>query len=93
MATLYLSIRTSLGHFRRRLKSSFGGKWVSYRTTSCDVNKYDVGGLMSYLRYVCSFSYSGVNCVMFFFCLSSSCVPYVASFSELSIFDRPFDIV
>jgi hypothetical protein len=48
---------------------------------------------MSYLRYVCSFSYSGVNCVMFFFCLSSSCVPYVASFSELSIFDRPFDIV
>ena len=56
MAPLYLSIRTSLGHFRRRLKSSFGGKWVS-----CDVNKYDVGGLMSYLRYVCSFSYSGVN--------------------------------
>ena len=28
-------------------------------------------------------------CVVF--CLSSSCVPYVASFSGLSIFDCPFD--
>jgi hypothetical protein len=36
---------------------------------------------MSYLRYVCSFAYSGVQhilCCVFMFCLSSSCVPTVA---------------
>jgi hypothetical protein len=37
---------------------------------------------MSYLRYLCLFAYSGVQhilcCVAFLFCLSSSCVPYVA---------------
>ena len=34
---------------------------------------------------------SNTDCVVFLFCFSSPCVPYVASFSELSIFDCPFD--
>ena len=33
---------------------------------------------------------STTYCVVILFCLSSSCVPYVASFSGLSIFDCPF---
>jgi hypothetical protein len=41
---------------------------------------------MSYLGYLCLLTYSGVQhilcCVVFLFCLSSSCVPYVASFSR-----------
>ena len=32
---------------------------------------------------------SNTYCVMFLLCFSSSCVPYVASFSGLSIFDCP----
>ena len=48
---------------------------------------------MSYLRCLCLFAYSGVQlilcCVAFLFCLSSSCVPYVANFSGLSIFIAP----
>ena len=48
-----------------------------------------VGGLLSYLRYLCLFAYSGVQhilcCVFCFVCLRLvSCVPKVASFSELS---------
>ena len=35
---------------------------------------------------------SNKYCVVFLFCLSSSCVPYIASFSGLSIFDYPFGI-
>ena len=44
---------------------------------------------MSYLRYLCLFAYSGIQHVL---CgvFSSSCGPYVASFSGLSIFDCPF---
>jgi hypothetical protein len=38
------------------------------------------------LIYMCLF-------VVVCFCFSSSCVPYVASFSELSIFDCPFGII
>ena len=34
-----------------------------------------------------------LDCVVCLFCLSSSCVPYVASFSGLSIFDCPFGIL
>ena len=41
---------------------------------------------MSYLCYMCLF----VVCVVFLCCFSSSCIPYVASFSGLSIFDCPF---
>jgi hypothetical protein len=50
---------------------------------------------MSYLRYLCLFVYSGVQhiCVVFLFCFFSYCVPYVASFSELSMFDCPFGIL
>jgi hypothetical protein len=44
---------------------------------------------MAYLRFLCLFVHSAVQhrlcCV--FFCLSSSCVAYVASFSGLSMFD------
>ena len=58
----------------------------------CSVRLYlqlFVAGVMTYLRYLCFFAHS----VVFLFCLSSSCVPYVASFSGLSIFDCPFDIL
>jgi hypothetical protein len=42
---------------------------------------------MSYLRYSCLFAYSGVQHILccILLCLSSSCVPYVVSISELSI--------
>jgi len=55
-----------------------------------------VGWLMSYLCYLCLFAHSGVQhiyCVVFLFCLFSSCVPYVASFSGLFIFDCCFGIL
>ena len=44
---------------------------------------------MSYLRHACLFAYSGVQHILCFF---PSCVTFVASFSELSIFDCPFGI-
>jgi len=43
-----------------------------------------VGGIMSYLPYLCLFAHSGVQHILYFF--SWSCVHYVASFSGLSIF-------
>jgi hypothetical protein len=51
-----------------------------------------VGGIVSSLRYLYLFAHGGIQyiCVVFLFCLSSSCVPYVASFSGLSFFDCPF---
>jgi len=58
------------------------------------IHLYHVGGIMCYLRYLCLFSYSGVQhilcCVSVYFALSS--VPCVASFSRLSIFDCSFGI-
>jgi hypothetical protein len=44
--------------------------------------------LMSYLRYLCVLCIvvSNTYCVVFLLCLSSSCVPHVASFSGLSTF-------
>jgi hypothetical protein len=46
---------------------------------------------LPFLRYLCFLTYSGVQhiwcCVVF--CFSSSCVPYVASFSGLSFFIVP----
>jgi len=50
-----------------------------------------VGELMSYLRYgVClCIVMSNTYHVVFLFCFSLSCVPYVASFSGLSIFVDP----
>jgi hypothetical protein len=54
-----------------------------------------VGGLMSYLRYLCLFAYSGIqhilHCVVC--CVRVrlvSCVSNVASFCGLSILDCPF---
>jgi hypothetical protein len=54
-----------------------------------------VWGLISYLRFcVClRIVVSNTCCVVFLFCLSWSCVPYVASFSGLSIFDCPFGVL
>ena len=50
-----------------------------------------VGVLMSYLRYVCLFAHNSVLSILccVFVRLSSSCVPYVASVSGLSIFYYP----
>jgi hypothetical protein len=46
---------------------------------------------MSYLRYLCLFVHSGVHYVLCWVFISSLfCVPCVASFSGLSIFDCPF---
>jgi hypothetical protein len=44
---------------------------------------------MSYLRYM-SIVVPNTYCIVFLFCLSSSCVPYAAGFSGLSIFDYLF---
>jgi len=47
---------------------------------------------MPYLCYLCLLAYSGdqhisnTYCVVFLFCLSSSCILYVASFSGLFLF-------
>ena len=51
-------------------------------------------GFMSYLRYLGFFVHCGVQHVLCYmsFCFSSSCVPYVASVSGLSIFECPFSI-
>jgi hypothetical protein len=48
--------------------------------------------VVSCLRYLCLFAIlvSNTYCVVFLFCLSSSCAPYVANVSGLSIFDCPF---
>ena len=43
---------------------------------------------MSYLRYLCLFEYISVQHIVL--CLSSSCIPYVASFSGFFISDCPF---
>jgi len=42
---------------------------------------------MSYLRYLCVFAHSMPSTYCVVLCFSSSSVPYVASFSGLSIFD------
>jgi hypothetical protein len=46
-----------------------------------------VGVLMSYSRYLCLFVVSNTYCVLFLFCFSSTCV---VSFSGLSILIAPF---
>ena len=46
---------------------------------------------MTYLRCMCLlYVMSSICCVVSLFCFSCFCVPYVASFSVLSIFDYPF---
>ena len=53
--------------------------------------KLFVGGLMSYLPYLCLYWYSGVRHILccVFVLFSSSCVTCVASFSGLSILIAP----
>ena len=48
---------------------------------------------MSCLRYLCFVCVSNNYCVVFLFYFSSSCVPLVASFPGLSIFDCPFGVL
>ena len=65
--------------------------------------QFFVGGLMTYLRYLCVLAHIGVqhilcwSClvlfVVFFLVFSSSCVPCVASFSGLSICGCSFGIL
>ena len=43
-----------------------------------------VGGRMTYLRYLCLLAHSDVQHILCSVFFSSSCVPYVASFSRLS---------
>ena len=44
---------------------------------------------MSHSRYLCLFVVSNTYCVLFLFYFSSTCVPYVVSFSGLSILIAP----
>jgi hypothetical protein len=48
--------------------------------------------LFTLIVFVCAVV-SNTYCVVFLFCFSLSCVPYVASFSRLSIFDCPSSIL
>jgi hypothetical protein len=48
---------------------------------------------MSYLRYLCLFTHSGVQHILYCDFLSSYFVPYNASISGLSIFDCSFGIL
>jgi hypothetical protein len=61
-------------------KESYTYVCYDFRTERCIYLQLFAIGHMSYLRYLCFFAYSGVQCILF--CLSSSCVPYVASFSR-----------
>ena len=45
-----------------------------------------------FVLYLC-IVVSNTYCVVFLFCLSSSCIPYVASFSGLFFFECPFGIL
>ena len=61
-------------------------------TSSC--KKLWEGSYLLYVICVClRIMVSNTYRVVFLFCFSSSCVPCVASFSELSIFDCPFGIL
>ena len=60
--------------------------WVHHRFF-CGVR---VAHLVSFCLHIVV---SNTYCVVFLFCFSSSCVPYVASSSGLSFFDCPFSIL
>ena len=52
------------------------------------------GSCLTYATCVClRIVVSNTCCVVFWLCLSSSCVSYVTSFTRLLIFDCPFGIV
>jgi len=53
--------------------------------------KLFVGGLISYLRYLCLFAYSDIQHMLC--CVTTSFVPYVARFSGWTIFDCPIGIL
>jgi hypothetical protein len=62
----------------------------------CSVRLYlplFVGGIMSHLRCLSFLAYSGVQHIVFLLWFSSSCLPYVANFSGLSIFYCTFGIL
>ena len=51
---------------------------------------------MSHLRYLCfclRIVVSNTYCVVFLFCFSSFCVPYVVNIYGLSILDCPFGVL
>jgi len=58
---------------------------------------FDIAFYIQKLIYViCVFlciAVSNIYCVVFLFCVSSSCVPYVASFSGLFMLDYLFGIL
>jgi hypothetical protein len=59
-------------------------------------NKVSWTGTINYITIICVWLCIVVYntyCVVFLLCLSSSCVPYFASFSGLSISDCPFGIL
>ena len=66
------------------LRSEFRDIRYDIRIKRCSVRLYlklFVGGLMSYLCYLCLLAHSGVQhilCCVFLFCLSSSVYPCVA---------------
>ena len=80
---------------RRRQKSFFLICYLNVTSRSVEICCLHylillLEGLVSYLRYLCLFAYSGVQRILC--CVLSSCVypvPYVSSFSGLSIFDSP----
>jgi hypothetical protein len=61
------------------------GSCLIYVICVCLVRLYlqlFVGGLRSYLRYLCLLAYSGFQqsyCAVFLLCFSSSCIPYVVT--------------
>jgi hypothetical protein len=75
-----------------------------YATTYVD-NRMHRHEMISVLRFTCIYDItysvsvclcimvSNTYCVVFLLCFSSSCAPYDASFSGLSNFDCPFDIL
>ena len=80
--------------------------WWFRATNTCDFTMFSkvrlylrwfVGGLMSYLRYLCylRIMVSNIYCVVFLLCLSSSSVlcTLFASFSGLSMFECPLGII
>jgi len=79
----------------------FTGRQVGYTSyvydwsrkyISRDSNEKNMSFALSACTYLC-IVVSSTYCVVFLFCLSSSCVPNVASFSGLSIFDCSIGIL
>jgi len=71
--------------------------WITISTSKrCIYLQLFVGGFIYLLYVTCvclRIMVSNTCCVVFLFCLYSSCVPCVTSFSELSILYCPFDIL